>query len=76
MPCWVAFSVGFCVIKYSEGYVFLPEIGGRCAVFQGILLVLMRDLVIPKPYQFWSQPHRKAVLPLYLCISIAWGTEM
>ncbi|KAI9450816.1 hypothetical protein BJY52DRAFT_156501 [Lactarius psammicola] len=59
MPCWVAFSVGFCVIKYSEGYVFLPEFG-----------------VIPKPYPLWSPSHQKAVFPLYLCISIAWGTEM
>lgn len=31
MPCWVAFSVGFCVIKYLEGYVFLPEVGGTCS---------------------------------------------
>ncbi|KAI9432752.1 hypothetical protein H4582DRAFT_1992632 [Lactarius indigo] len=59
MPCWVSYSVGFCVIKYSEGYVFLPEVG-----------------VIPKPYQLWSQSHRNAVLPLYLCVCVAWGTEM
>ncbi|KAH9061909.1 hypothetical protein EDB87DRAFT_1674150 [Lactarius vividus] len=59
MPFWVAYSVGFCVIKYSEGYIFLPEIG-----------------VIPKPYQLWSQSHRNALLPLYLCISVAWGMEM
>ncbi|KAF8261246.1 hypothetical protein EI94DRAFT_820593 [Lactarius quietus] len=58
-PCWVAFSVGFCIIKYSEGYVSLPEVG-----------------VIPKPYQLWSQSHQKAILPLYLCLCTAWGTEM
>ncbi|KAH9037458.1 hypothetical protein EDB85DRAFT_2086004 [Lactarius pseudohatsudake] len=27
VPFWVTYSVGFCVIKYSEGYVFLPEVG-------------------------------------------------
>ncbi|KAH9055887.1 hypothetical protein EDB83DRAFT_2391713 [Lactarius deliciosus] len=59
IPFWVAYSVGFCVIKYSEGYVFLPEVGA-----------------IPKPYQLWSQSHRNAVFPLYLCVSIAWGMEM
>ena len=58
------------------GGLRLPPRSWRCAVFHKTLLVLTRDLVIPKPYQLWSQSHRKAVLPLYLCLSIAWGTEM
>ena len=41
-----------------------------------LLLVLTSDLVIPKPYHLWSQSHQKAVLPLYLCLSTARGTEM
>jgi hypothetical protein len=55
----------------------LPPRSRRCAPLQEkLLLVLTSDLVIPKPYQLWSQSHRKAVLPLYLCLSTAWGTEM
>ncbi|KAI0298471.1 hypothetical protein B0F90DRAFT_1732760 [Multifurca ochricompacta] len=59
VPLVTTYSIGFCAIKYSEGYIFIPEIG-----------------IIPKPHQLWSKSHQKAILPLYLCISLAWGSEM
>ncbi|KAI0270518.1 hypothetical protein BC834DRAFT_861791 [Gloeopeniophorella convolvens] len=31
---------------------------------------------VPKPYQLWSNTHKRATLPLYLCISFAWGMEI
>jgi len=59
VPLSIAFSMGFCIIKYSEGYVYFAEYG-----------------VIPMPYQLWTPAHRNAILPLYLCLSLAWGLEM
>ncbi|KAF9222399.1 hypothetical protein BS17DRAFT_783656 [Gyrodon lividus] len=32
--------------------------------------------IIPTPYELWSNLARSAILPLYLCFSLAWGLEM
>ncbi|KAI5995349.1 hypothetical protein F5J12DRAFT_726143 [Pisolithus orientalis] len=32
--------------------------------------------IIPTPYQLWSERSRNAILPLYLCFSFAWSSEM
>ncbi|KAF8267483.1 hypothetical protein EI94DRAFT_1581058, partial [Lactarius quietus] len=59
VPLTIAFSMGFCIIKYSEGYVNFAEYG-----------------VIPTPYQLWTPAHQNAIIPLYLCVAIAWGLEI
>ena len=33
-------------------------------------------LVIPKPYELWSESTQRAILPLYLMFSVAWSLEM
>ncbi|KAI9507127.1 hypothetical protein F5148DRAFT_151816 [Russula earlei] len=32
--------------------------------------------VIPNPYQLWTPAHRSAILPLYMCMAVAWSCEM
>lgn len=32
--------------------------------------------ITPTPYELWSDSARSAILPLYLCFSVAWGLEM
>ncbi|KAL4068741.1 hypothetical protein V8B97DRAFT_803561 [Scleroderma yunnanense] len=32
--------------------------------------------VLPTPYEMWSEHARGAILPLYLCFSLAWALEM
>ncbi|KAI0264253.1 hypothetical protein BC834DRAFT_970969 [Gloeopeniophorella convolvens] len=59
VPLIITYSVGFCIIKYSEGYQAFPGIG-----------------ITPTPHQLWTHSHSKAILPLYLCLSVAWGLEM
>ncbi|KAH9058245.1 hypothetical protein EDB87DRAFT_1685564 [Lactarius vividus] len=59
VPLIIVYSVGFCIIKYKEGYTVLPLYG-----------------IVPTPHQQWTHAHRKAILPLYLCLSWAWGLEM
>jgi hypothetical protein len=59
VPLTIAYATGFCVVKYKEGYIFLPDYG-----------------VLPTPYQLWTPAHRSAILPLYLCLSMAWALEM
>ncbi|KAH9042939.1 hypothetical protein EDB83DRAFT_2640711 [Lactarius deliciosus] len=59
VPMIIAYSVGFCIIKYKEGYIVLPLYG-----------------IVPTPHQLWTPAHKNAILPLYLCLSWAWGLEM
>ncbi|KAI9441805.1 hypothetical protein H4582DRAFT_1413270 [Lactarius indigo] len=59
VPLIIIYSVGFCIIKYKEGYIFLPVYG-----------------INPTPHQLWTPAHKNAILPLYLCLSWAWGLEM
>jgi len=58
-PLLITYAVGFCIIKYKEGFVVFAEFG-----------------VIPTPYQLWTSAHRQAIIPLYLCLSMAWALEM
>ena len=60
VPLLTVYAVGFCYIKYSEGYIALPPTG----------------MVIPKPVEIWSQTHRNYVFPLQLCFSFAWSLEI
>ncbi|EIM80847.1 uncharacterized protein STEHIDRAFT_30172, partial [Stereum hirsutum FP-91666 SS1] len=32
--------------------------------------------IVPTPHQLWSNSHQRAILPLYLCISLGWALEM
>lgn len=32
--------------------------------------------ITPTPYELWGDSARSAILPLYLCFSVAWGLEM
>lgn len=32
--------------------------------------------ITPTPYELWRDSARRAILPLYLCFSVAWGLEM
>ncbi|KAG2153375.1 hypothetical protein DEU56DRAFT_482340 [Suillus clintonianus] len=32
--------------------------------------------ITPTPYELWSDSARSAILPLYLCFSVAWALEM
>ncbi|KAG1879793.1 hypothetical protein F4604DRAFT_1620275 [Suillus subluteus] len=32
--------------------------------------------ITPTPYELWSDSAQSAILPLYLCFSVAWGLEM
>lgn len=32
--------------------------------------------ITPTPYELWSDSARSAILPLYLCFSVAWGLEI
>ncbi|KAH8994605.1 hypothetical protein EDB92DRAFT_2102572 [Lactarius akahatsu] len=59
VPLIIVYSVGFCIIKYKEGYIVLPLYG-----------------IVPTPHQLWTPAHKNAILPLYLCLSWAWGLEM
>lgn len=60
IPLLAVYAVGFCYIKYSEGYIALPLTG----------------MVIPKPVDMWSQAHQDYVFPLQLCFSFAWSLEI
>ncbi|KAI0061911.1 hypothetical protein BV25DRAFT_714306 [Artomyces pyxidatus] len=59
IPLLLAYAIGFCIIKYSEGYMVLPGFG-----------------IIPVPHELWVPVHQHAILPLYLCIAMAWALEM
>ncbi|EIN06435.1 hypothetical protein PUNSTDRAFT_115010 [Punctularia strigosozonata HHB-11173 SS5] len=59
VPLIISYSIGFSIIKYQEGYTFVPGHG-----------------IIPTPYQLWSETNRRAIFPLSLLFSIAWGLEM
>ncbi|KAH7883364.1 hypothetical protein F5I97DRAFT_232388 [Phlebopus sp. FC_14] len=59
VPLIIVYAVGFAVLKYQYGFMFIPGKG-----------------IIPTPYELWSASSKSAVLPLYLCFSLAWGLEM
>jgi len=59
VPLLIMYSTGFCIIKYSEGFISYTQQG-----------------IIPTPWQAWTHAHRKAILPLYLCLAFAWALEM
>ena len=73
----MAYSVGFAVIKYQEGYTDLPGYGSAlynpCVDGQ-----LAHDFhsVMAKPWQLWTQTHKSFILPLYLLFAVAWSLEM
>ncbi|THV02220.1 hypothetical protein K435DRAFT_836569 [Dendrothele bispora CBS 962.96] len=60
IPCIMAYSLGFAIIKYTEGWVYIPLAGA----------------IVPKPYTEWHPSSRNAILPLYLLFSLGWGLEM
>jgi len=58
---WV-YSLGFAIIKYRAGFIFLP---GKGSV-----------QVFPAPFTTWDPTSRAALFPLTLMFSIAWALEM
>ncbi|THV06673.1 hypothetical protein K435DRAFT_710834 [Dendrothele bispora CBS 962.96] len=60
VPCILAFSVGFAIIKYTEGFVALPLTG----------------VVIPKPFTEWAESSQKAIIPLIITFTVGWSFEM
>ena len=75
MPLIIAYALGFCVIKYQEGYVAIPGLGGKHP--SSICHLNLNDLlVVPKPYQLWTDAHRQAIFPLTLMFAIGWSFEM
>ncbi|KAI0943940.1 hypothetical protein AcV7_001890 [Taiwanofungus camphoratus] len=59
VPLLIAYSVGFCIIKYKQGYINVPGEG-----------------IIPTPWELWPSAYQRAIFPLNLLFSIAWGLEM
>jgi hypothetical protein len=67
--------MGFCIIKYTEGYMTFPIYGGTSIPS---FRTFSRSVVtvVPTPYEFWTPAHQNAIVPLYLCLAFAWGLEM
>ncbi|KAK2463084.1 hypothetical protein APHAL10511_004739 [Amanita phalloides] len=63
VPLICIYAVGFTVIKYRAGFVFLPGGSGTLKVF-------------PTPYTAWEPAARAAIVPLMLLFSIAWALEI
>ncbi|KAI0031981.1 hypothetical protein K488DRAFT_37498, partial [Vararia minispora EC-137] len=59
IPLLFVYSLGYCIIKYEEGFVDLPVYG-----------------VIAKPSQLWTPAHRRAILPLNICLAFCWALEI
>ncbi|KAI8978336.1 hypothetical protein BD414DRAFT_422156 [Trametes punicea] len=57
-----------CIMAYSIGFAAIK--------YQEGLIFLPGFGIIPKPWQLWSQPHKSAILPLYLIFTVAWALEM
>lgn len=73
----MSYALGFAIIKYNEGFVYIPGHGGACKANVSHISYLTRPpLVVPKPYQMWSNLGQKAIFPLYLTFSVAWSLEM
>ncbi|TFY75899.1 hypothetical protein EWM64_g8113 [Hericium alpestre] len=56
------------IIVYSLGFAII-KYGEYYVTLPGIG-------IIPTPHQLWTNPHQDAILPLYLCLSVAWSLEM
>ncbi|KAF8633315.1 hypothetical protein AX17_004488 [Amanita inopinata Kibby_2008] len=39
-------------------------------------VVLVDDIIIPRPFFLWDEGNRDWLLPLYFCLSIAWALEI
>ncbi|KAJ3807657.1 hypothetical protein F5876DRAFT_90471 [Lentinula aff. lateritia] len=63
VPLIITYAVGFAIIKYKEGYVYLELEGGEF-------------LLIPMPYELWTPLSKSAIFPLTLCFTMAWALEM
>lgn len=78
IPLIAIYAVGFSIIKYSYGFTVIPGMGSEWA--QSATLTSSADAkfskVTPTPYELWNDGARNAILPLYLCFSVAWGLEM
>lgn len=73
----MSYALGFAIIKYNAGFVYIPGHGGEYDVNDSNITYLIGPpIVVPKPYQMWGDLSQKAIFPLYLTFSIAWSLEM
>lgn len=78
----MAYSMMFAVMKYIEGWTFVPTLGSTSypsIVFISNISQLTTALpcsVIPTPYTEWPESYQNAIFPLYLLFSVAWSLEM
>lgn len=77
VPLIMTYAIGFAVIKYSEGFVFIPGHGGKdCVIDRNLFLLKYVTIVVPKPYQMWGASAQSAIFPLFFLFSVAWSLEM
>lgn len=74
----MVYALGFAIIKYNYGYTVVPGMGSRCSAGNVDISLLTPNyfIVMPTPYELWSDSAQDAIFPLYLLFSIAWGLEM
>ncbi|KAF5365918.1 hypothetical protein D9758_006667 [Tetrapyrgos nigripes] len=60
LPCIMAYSIGFAIIKYTEGFVAVPSTG----------------LVVPKPFTEWRESSHNAIFPLTLLFAMSNAFEL
>lgn len=72
----MTYALGFAIIKYNEGFVFIPGLGGEHLSLHDSILLVDLAPVVPKPFQLWDDTAKGAIFPLYLTFSVAWSLEM
>ncbi|KAF8627643.1 hypothetical protein AX15_004337 [Amanita polypyramis BW_CC] len=62
VPLMWLHAMGFTIIKYRAGFIFLPGTGDTT--------------VIPTPYTLWEPAAQAAIFPLIFLFSISWALEI
>jgi len=76
VPFIMTYAIGFAIIKYHEGFVAIPLVGGKVFSWPCATFLIVPSPVISKPYTEWAPGPARAIFPLTLMFSLAWGLEM
>ena len=77
LPLITIYSVGNAVIKYDEGFILHPQLGGKRIQYMfRPSNYLLKPLVIPKPYTQWAKVHQDSIFPLTMVFSLGFSLEM
>ncbi|KAF8515325.1 hypothetical protein BU17DRAFT_25078, partial [Hysterangium stoloniferum] len=66
VPALVIFSVAMAILKYRNGYRFVPGSGSG----------FHASSFIPTPFQFWPEADQNWLQPLYIVFGVIWGLEI